>query len=124
MNVFVGSNVSDTIHGGSGRDFYRYFNTTDGDDVIFNFTSGSDVFLLTSSAFGVSSNDGFILDSQFTIGSAATTADHRLIYNNATGDLFWDADGTGAAAASAIAHFGDAFSPAPASLSRTDFQVL
>ncbi|HCF28048.1 MAG TPA: type I secretion protein, partial [Cyanobacteria bacterium UBA11049] len=34
--------------------------------------------------------------SQFVIGATAATAEHRFIYNNFTGALFFDDDGTGA----------------------------
>jgi Ca2+-binding RTX toxin-like protein len=30
----------------------------------------------------------------FKLGAAATTAAHRIVYNQATGELFYDADGT------------------------------
>lgn len=34
----------------------------------------------------------------FKIGTAATASSHRIIYNQSTGDLYYDADGTGAGA--------------------------
>lgn len=43
---------------------------------------------------------GFALSSSaFVLGTAATTADHRIIYDAATGALYFDSDGTGANAA-------------------------
>jgi len=41
--------------------------------------------------------------AQFATGTAATTAAQRVIYNAATGDLYFDADGTGSAATVLIA---------------------
>jgi serralysin len=42
---------------------------------------------------------GGILASSFTVGTAATTADHRIVYNSSTGALLYDVDGVGGAAA-------------------------
>jgi Ca2+-binding RTX toxin-like protein len=35
-------------------------------------------------------------ESQFTLGTAATNTSDRFIYDNTTGALFFDVDGTGA----------------------------
>lgn len=40
---------------------------------------------------------------EYDTGSAATTADHRLIYDSADGELFYDADGSGSGGAILIA---------------------
>jgi serralysin len=37
--------------------------------------------------------------SAFTIGATATSTDHRIIFNSASGALLYDADGSGASAA-------------------------
>jgi hypothetical protein len=41
---------------------------------------------------------GTLSASAFTTGSQATSAEHRIIYDAATGNLFFDADGSGAGA--------------------------
>ena len=49
---------------------------------------------------------GALAANAFVIGSAATTADHRIIYDATTGALFYDADGDGAGAAMQFATLG------------------
>jgi Ca2+-binding RTX toxin-like protein len=39
-----------------------------------------------------------VTGSMFKLGPAATTAAHRIVYHQATGELFYDADGVGGAA--------------------------
>ena len=55
----------------------------------------------------------------FTTGSAATTADHRVVYNQATGELYYDADGNGAGTAALFA----TLQGAPV-LTASDFTVI
>ncbi len=46
---------------------------------------------------------GALAATAFTSGTAATTADHRVIYNGTNGQLLYDADGNGAGAAVLVA---------------------
>jgi Ca2+-binding RTX toxin-like protein len=48
-------------------------------------------------------NLGGLTAAQFTIGAAAQDASDRFIYNSQTGALFFDLDGSGAAAQVQIA---------------------
>jgi len=54
------------------------------------------------------------------MGSAATDASDRILYDAATGALFYDRDGTGAAAAVQFAILDNM----PASLAASDFLVI
>mgnify|MGYP000869276739 CR=1 FL=1 len=56
----------------------------------------------------------------FNLGSAATQSDDRIIYNTTNGFLYYDADGTGKAAAIQIA----ILSNKPSDLSYGDFAII
>ncbi|NES25016.1 MAG: calcium-binding protein, partial [Symploca sp. SIO3E6] len=60
----------------------------------FNSTQG-DLIRVFASDFGGGLTVGRLDIDQFTIGSAATNASDRFIYNDTTGALFFDPDGTG-----------------------------
>lgn len=62
---------------------------------------------------------GTLAASAFWVGSAAHLASDRIIYNSATGGLFYDADGTGAAAAVRFATVGTGLG-----LTNADFVVI
>ena len=62
---------------------------------------------------------GALNANAFVTGSAAGDADDRIVYNSATGALFFDADGNGAGAAIQFA----TLQGAPA-LSASDFAVI
>ncbi|MDJ0682431.1 MAG: hypothetical protein QNJ18_21535 [Xenococcaceae cyanobacterium MO_167.B52] len=46
----------------------------------------------------------------FTLGAAATTSTHRFMYDGASGDLFYDSDGTGNNEQVRVAKLGSNFS--------------
>jgi Ca2+-binding RTX toxin-like protein len=108
----VGGAGADTIDGGGGADVLiggagadRFVFTTalgNGNvDGIADFAPGIDRIALFS---GVFQNIGLALDpNEFTVGTAATTAEQRIVYNQGTGQLFYDPDGTGATAATLFA---------------------
>ena len=66
-------------------------------DTIFDFEAGVDKIRLDDAVFaGVTSAN---LASVFVAGTAAQDADDRIIYDPATGALYYDGDGNGAGAA-------------------------
>ena len=101
-NVLKGGEGNDTLTGGAGQDAF-VFNTTPGAgnvDRITDFDVAQDVIQLKASVFaglprGVLSEDAFAQNGS----GRATEAQHRVIHETDTGKLFYDSDGTGAAAA-------------------------
>ena len=57
-----------------------------------------DIIQLENSVFGTLPA-GALAASAFHVGAAAAAADDRIVYNDANGQLFYDFDGNGAAAA-------------------------
>ena len=103
-DMIYGRLGSDTLSGDVGRDRF-VFDTAFGPgnvDTILDFTVGSDLVVLENDIF-VGLAPGKLTSGAFRIGSAALDADDRIIYNNATGALQFDADGTGAGGASTFA---------------------
>lgn len=102
-NVLNGKSGSDTMTGLGGADTF-VFDTALGPgniDRITDFSVADDTINLDDAIFaGAGFTAGqFIAASAFVIGTAATTPDHRIIYNSANGNLTFDFDGTGAGAA-------------------------
>jgi hypothetical protein len=93
---------SDILTGGEGDDTFL-FNTgiggASGFDTITDFTSGEDTIALGQNIFRNAGPIGELEGDAFTIGTSATTLLHRIIFDDATGELFYDRDGTGAGAA-------------------------
>jgi hypothetical protein len=95
-DTLVGGLHDDTLTGGAGADkFLRKYSTT-GIDTITDFNPVEDLFCVSASGFGGGLvSHAAISAAQFTIGTGATNANTRFIYNSTTGGLFFDADGTG-----------------------------
>jgi Ca2+-binding RTX toxin-like protein len=99
----------DTLTGGTGRDsLYLTDTRTGGYDTITDFTVGDDTIFISKAEFGLSQAQDTTLDSGlFRIGTIATTASDRFIYNQSTGNLFFDKDGLGGTAQVQIAQFSN-----------------
>ena len=69
-------------------------------DLIADFASGVDKLALDDAIFGAGiGTPGSFNANAFFAGTAAHDGDDRIIYNSATGQLFYDADGNGGGAA-------------------------
>jgi Ca2+-binding RTX toxin-like protein len=117
-NVLDGRGGNDTIYALDGADSIYFSTAPDGStnmDTIVGFNSVDDTFFLDDALFtGIPA--GFLTADAFASGPGMTTAGAgvRIFYNTTTGDLYWDPDGNGAAAAvrfaqitpvNSVAHF-------------------
>jgi serralysin len=91
---------ADTLVGGGGADQLLFNSALGGGnvDTLVGFASGSDRIFLDHAIFGGISN-GALNANAFVAGTAAQDSDDRILYDAATGNLFYDADGNGAGAA-------------------------
>jgi len=120
-NLFRGGTGHDTLRGNAGADSFQ-FDTAPGAaniDRILDFAPGSDKLLLENALFGGLAA-GALPASAFALGTSASNASQRILYNAATGALWFDTDGTGAAAALQFAVLDNR----PANLSAADFLVI
>jgi Ca2+-binding RTX toxin-like protein len=87
----------DTLTGGAGQDsLYLTDTRTGGYDTITDFTVGDDTIFISKAEFGLGQAQDTTLDSGlFRLGTIATTASDRFIYNQSTGNLYFDKDGLG-----------------------------
>ncbi|HAZ44849.1 MAG TPA: hypothetical protein DDW76_22130 [Cyanobacteria bacterium UBA11369] len=104
-DLLVGGLGNDSLNGGAGADRFRFNSPNEGIDNIADFSlSQGDSIAISASGFGGGLVAGVgITTEQFVLGTTATDAFDRFIYNGATGALFFDADGTGTIAAVQIA---------------------
>ncbi len=103
-NDFIAGGAGvDLLFGGAGNDNFVYYGANEGFDKINDFMVGQDRFSISRSGFGINDGVGVLDASRFTIGSSASTANHRFIYNNNSGMLSFDADGVGGSAQVRIA---------------------
>ncbi|NES21581.1 MAG: calcium-binding protein [Symploca sp. SIO3E6] len=103
-DLLVGDAGNDLLVGGAGADTFHFRFPNDGIDTITDFdASQGDIIQISDSGFGAGLSVGVLDSEQFILGSAAGDAGDRFIYNNVTGALFFDADGTGSLAQVQIA---------------------
>ena len=92
----TGGSAADVLTGGVGRDTFVFAAALGPTnvDVIRGFDPVGDTISLASSVFA-GLNAGTLTVGAFHVGAAAADADDRIIYDRATGSLFFDQDGSG-----------------------------
>ena len=107
-DTLVGGNGNDILTGGSGSDQLVFNTISDSGDTITDFATSNDILVFSASGFDSNLVPDSILDeAKFTVGTNATDANQRFIYNNDNGDLFFDADGNGSANQTLVANFNN-----------------
>jgi Ca2+-binding RTX toxin-like protein len=109
-NVINGGDGNDELTGLGGEDWFLFDTPLDAMfnvDVITDFNVTDDTIRLDDDIFSSGLTPGnSVAGSQFVIGAAALDAGDRIIYNDATGAVLYDSDGTGATAAIQFATLG------------------
>ena len=113
-NILTGGDGSDTLTGGGGADSFIYNNPNQGSDFIADF-SIDDRFIISASGFegglvaGVDLSETEASTGVFVSSSAPTSLGNsaNFLYENDTGILSYDRDGSGSAVASTIAVLPD-----------------
>ena len=102
-----GGRGADTLTGGKGADHFIFASPLDGKvDTITDFSfSEGDLLQLDHHIF-TALESGTLAADQFVAGKEAKDANDHLLYDRTTGELAYDPDGSGSAAAVTIAHLG------------------
>jgi Ca2+-binding RTX toxin-like protein len=94
----IGGLNNDVLTGGDGEDAFVFSAALGGNvDKIVDFVSGTDGIELDDAIFGAFTAGAAVTAEQLLIrsnGSTANTPDQILIYNQTTGRLYYDADGS------------------------------
>ena len=92
---------ADQLFGRGGIDTFAFTTALGGGnvDAILDFVSGADKIGLDDAIFAGIGAPGSFNANAFVSGGAAADGDDRIVYNQATGQLFYDADGSGGGAA-------------------------
>ena len=106
-DTLVGGVGKDTLTGGDGADVFRFGSLGEKGDRILDFVHGVDALELDAAGFGAGLMATMDLAAvhRFVAGNNANQAYGQFIYSASNSTLYWDADGTGSGAKSALASF-------------------
>jgi len=87
---------NDSLEGGAGNDGFYFENALIASNVdsVLDFTAVNDTFFLDDAVFTALAA-GTLAAGAFVNGNTALDADDRILYDSATGNIFYDADGSG-----------------------------
>ncbi len=101
----IGGEGRDVLTGGVGKDTFVFGAApmVANADRLKDFNSADDTFQIRKEFFVAFKTTGKLSSDAFHAGAKAADAQDRIIYNNVSGNLFYDPDGTGAEAQVLIA---------------------
>ncbi len=106
-DVLIGGGGRDFLTGGAGADSFQFAEFgSSANDTIYDFNGLEDTIRLSGQTFGLAL--GVLNSNAFNLGTAATTAAQKIIYDQATGNLFYDSDGNGSGGQQLIANLAGA----------------
>jgi Ca2+-binding RTX toxin-like protein len=128
-NKLAGGAGNDTLTGGAGADFFDFsarLNSGSNVDLITDFIPGQDFLQLERGIFPALGSAGSLSPSAFHSGAglgadSAATAAERILYDIASGSLYYDPDGAGGAAAIEFAVLGIGSHP---DIAAADFMLV
>lgn len=99
-NLIAGRGGADTLTGGAGRDTFLFNSRADAAaaDMITDFSVRDDTIRLENGVFKALTRTGTLTSSAFGASTGediALDATDRIVYQTDTGNLYYDADGTG-----------------------------
>jgi Ca2+-binding RTX toxin-like protein len=121
-DTLIGGSGNDTLDGGAGADQFLFNttpNATTNHDNILAYSVADDTIALDQTIFTGLPTLGTLDASAFYAGTSAHDADDRIIYNSATGNIYYDADGNGSGAQVLFAHV-----TAGTGLTNADFLIV
>lgn len=127
-DTLIGGAGKDTLTGGEGNDFFLFdkaANASSNLDLITDFVSGADTLQFSKKVFaGLGKSTGSLNADQFCSGDGQMVAHDptdRIIYDTATGAVYYDADGSGVKPSVQVALIGTNTHPA---LTVSDFAII
>lgn len=120
-DALVGGIGHDTLTGGVGADSFIFDTAPSANnvDTITDFNVADDAIQLENAIFTRFTTTGALNVANFVVGATAIDANDYLIYNDTTGELLYDADGSGAGVSVEIAILGTNLN-----LSTADFIII
>ena len=112
QDLLIGGDGADLLSGGGGADIFAWASAADGRDTLVDFLTGVDHLQISAAGFGGGLTTGMnLLTARRFVINATGRADQgfgQFAMEASTGQLFWDADGTGAGGRVKIALLGTA----------------
>jgi Ca2+-binding RTX toxin-like protein len=105
-NRLAGLAGTDMLTGGLDADTFVFAGDNEGTDTITDFVSNEDVIEIGRSGFNHDLLIGTLRETGFVFGTSATADYVQFIYDQSSGSLKFDSDGSGAGAAVEIASLG------------------